>query len=121
MTLHHTETDRLLPSFTDKASLNRAFYQGICDKLLDCAEDNSGLDVYQMTFYKYYHLSEPGSYPKYLFYIFKSILCCLIQTVGMVAFLYNIFMTMPENVVACMLYILSAISAYFILYKKFSI
>ena len=104
---HKRETQHLLPTLVNNRTvvLNEDFYRDICNKLEDMATACCGLDVYQMTaFYKHYqphHWKSGSGSCHYLTYGFKAMLCCSIQTLGMVAFLYSIFLTMSVEAVEC--------------------
>ena len=96
------ETSPLLPQLLHPKT-TPDFYRSICDKLIEDCEDMDGLDIYQITaflrFYKddKYESNHLYHRCKYIFYCFKSIICALIQTIGMIAFIYNIFNTeQPE-------------------------
>ena len=61
------------------------------------------LDIYQVTsFLKYYHPKHKSDRGRYAFYCFKCIICALIQTLGMVAFLnYVIKTNWDEHKIEC--------------------
>lgn len=70
----------------DNAS-DEAIYRYIVEKFRNNAEDGDEFDIYMVTsFLKYYHPHDPSHRCVYAFYCLKSVVCALIQTLGMVAF-----------------------------------
>ena len=102
--LYYVPMKHCSPTLLNRSSVNldEDFYRDICRKLEDCATDQSGLDIYQIAgFYKFYQ-PPSGSYLRYyLPSAFKAMLCCCIQTAGMIAFMYNVLMTMPKSIAEC--------------------
>ena len=95
-------TSKIIPSLVIRQKVDADFYHRICNKLLSDAEDNDGLDIYQVTAFVHRESHDNiSSTFNYLFYCLKSCVCFLIQTVGMVLYLYNLIMTQPNSILLC--------------------
>eukprot|EP01084_Bolivina_argentea_P161298 280810_1 len=88
-TYKSTEEAGISIDMSNSAPLLKDRYEKICTKFKENAQDNEELDVYQVAaFMKYYHPNDRWSSLKYCLFLFKMLIVALLQTVGMVAFLW---------------------------------